>query len=73
MEPYPKSKAKDLHANEIEIEKESKEKVSFVPFLGISPFRYRDISQKEKRKDPMGPQGDGMLIATRSSQCLKSW
>jgi deoxycytidylate deaminase len=50
MEPYPKSKAKDLHANEIEIEKESKEKVSFVPFLGISPFRYRDISQKEKRK-----------------------
>jgi cytidine deaminase len=50
MEPYPKSKAKVLHENEIEIEEESGQKVSFVPFLGISPFRYRDIFQKGKRK-----------------------
>jgi cytidine deaminase len=54
MEPYPKSKAKDLHENEIEIEKESAIRVSFVPFLGISPFRYRDIFQKGKRKNPDG-------------------
>ncbi len=55
MEPYPKSKAKALHQNEIEIEKESSDHVSFVPFLGISPLRYRDIFQKaEKRKGADG-------------------
>ena len=55
LEPYPKSKAPELFKNEIEIESESdSNKVSFVPFLGISPFRYRDIFQKEKRKDGRG-------------------
>ncbi|MGO4571314.1 anti-phage dCTP deaminase [Microvirga sp. 2TAF3] len=54
MEPYPKSKAKDLHENEIEIEAETAGKVSFIPFLGISPHRYRDIFQKGKRKNPDG-------------------
>lgn len=55
MEPYPKSKAKDLHQNEIEIENEVKGRVSFVPFLGIAPFRYRDIFQKSgKRKNDDG-------------------
>src|SRR5690606_14932011 len=43
MEPYPKSKAKELHENEIEIEQESADRVAFLPFLGISPYRYRDI------------------------------
>jgi deoxycytidylate deaminase len=50
MEPYPKSKAKELHKNEIEIERPSTSKVSFMPFLGISPQRYRDIFQKKNRK-----------------------
>lgn len=50
MEPYPKSKAKELHAHEIEIESESSDCVAFLPFLGISPYRYRDIFQKGKRK-----------------------
>lgn len=50
MEPYPKSKAKELHENEIEIEHESSERVSYLPFLGISPYRYRDIFQKGRRK-----------------------
>ena len=55
MEPYPKSKAKALHKNEIEIENEAEGRVSFVPFLGISPFRYRDIFQKVgKRKNDDG-------------------
>ncbi len=54
MEPYPKSKAKDLHQHEIEIESSSEGKVSFVPFLGISPSRYRDIFQKGRRKRPDG-------------------
>ncbi len=50
MEPYPKSKAKELHQHEIEIEEETGSKVSFMPFLGISPYRYRDIFQKRARK-----------------------
>lgn len=50
MEPYPKSKAKELHENEIEIEHEAAGRVSFMPFLGISPYRYRDIFQKGRRK-----------------------
>jgi len=50
LEPYPKSRAKQLHSNEIEIEKVSASKVSFLPFLGISPFRYRDIFEKGSRK-----------------------
>ena len=50
MEPYPKSRAKHLHKNEIEIEKASESKVAFLPFLGISPFRYRDIFEKKSRK-----------------------
>lgn len=54
MEPYPKSKAKELHEHEIEIEKDSKQRVSYMPFLGISPFRYRDVFQKGRRKDGAG-------------------
>jgi deoxycytidylate deaminase len=54
MEPYPKSRAKDLHQNEIEIEKNTSGKVSFLPFLGISPVRYRDIFQKGRRKNSSG-------------------
>jgi deoxycytidylate deaminase len=50
LEPYPKSKAKELHSNEIEIEGVSAGKVSFRPFLGITPPRYDDIFRKKKRK-----------------------
>ena len=50
IEPYPKSKAKDLHQNEIEIEKETPGRVSFLPFIGISPHRYRDIFQKNTKR-----------------------
>jgi cytidine deaminase len=50
IEPYPKSKAKDLHQNEIEIEKETPGRVSFMPFIGISPHRYRDIFQKTAKR-----------------------
>jgi len=55
LEPYPKSQAKALHGDEVEIETETQpEKVSFVPFLGISPFRYRDVFGKGRRKDDSG-------------------
>ena len=52
MEPYPKSRAKELYEDEIELENESdRNRVSFVPFMGISPSRYRDIFQKGRRKN----------------------
>ncbi|MDX6806706.1 anti-phage dCTP deaminase [Terrihabitans rhizophilus] len=55
MEPYPKSRAKELHEDEIELEAETDaDKVSFVPFLGISPLRYRDVFQKGRRKSDEG-------------------
>lgn len=55
LEPYPKSQAKMLHGDEIEIEAEADpDKVSFVPFLGISPSRYRDIFSKARRKGEDG-------------------
>jgi deoxycytidylate deaminase len=54
IEPYPKSRAQQLHKDEIDIEKASTEKVSFLPFLGISPVRYRDIFQRGKRKQADG-------------------
>jgi deoxycytidylate deaminase len=54
IEPYPKSMAKRLHANEIEVEGDSATRVEFKPFLGIAPNRYRDIFQKGRRKDSDG-------------------
>jgi cytidine deaminase len=55
LEPYPKSQAKVLHGDEVEIETETQPgKVSFVPFLGISPARYRDIFAKGRRKTDAG-------------------
>ena len=50
MEPYPKSKAKELHENEVELEQESDSRVAFIPFLGISPEVYQTIFKKGKRK-----------------------
>lgn len=46
IEPYPKSKAKDLHSDAICFdESEAKEsgKIPFVPFVGIGPRRYLDL------------------------------
>lgn len=54
IEPYPKSRAQELHGHEVSLESESLDKVSFVPFIGISPSRYRDIFQKGRRKNSDG-------------------
>jgi len=52
LEPYPKSYARELHSDSIEIEGgEEVSKVKFTPFLGISPLRYRDFFEKGRRKD----------------------
>lgn len=48
IEPYPKSKAKELHDDAIKLGEEirgcsSSDHVPFVPFVGISPRKYLDI------------------------------
>jgi cytidine deaminase len=63
IEPYPKSRAQELHNNEISVEHEADGTVSFLPFLGISPFRYRDIFQKGRRKDIDGNALDYIDVA----------
>lgn len=51
LEPYPKSYAADLHGDSIEVDPSGPtEKVSFEAFIGISPYRYRDLFEKGKRK-----------------------
>jgi cytidine deaminase len=55
IEPYPKSYAEELHADSIQIEGDGQEgKVGFQRFIGISPFRYRDLFEKGKRKYSSG-------------------
>lgn len=58
MEPYPKSKAKVLHEHEIDIEEQTKDRVAFLPFLGISPVKYRDIFQKTRSRKSRGKAHD---------------
>jgi deoxycytidylate deaminase len=68
LEPYPKSYAKELHGDSIEVEGSSEtKKVKFAPFMGISPFRYRDFFEKGRRKDTTGKllrwkEGEAMPI-----------
>jgi deoxycytidylate deaminase len=51
LEPYPKSYATRLHKDSISLGKsETITKVGFEPFIGVSPFRYRDLFEKGKRK-----------------------
>ncbi|MGX1308681.1 deoxycytidylate deaminase [Amorphus suaedae] len=56
IEPYPKSYTEELHRDAISIgsQKSCSKKVQFSPFIGISPFRFREIFEREKRKDSSG-------------------
>lgn len=54
IEPYPKSKALELHDDAISINNDDTGKVLFTHFYGISPRRYRDIFEKQKRRNPDG-------------------
>jgi deoxycytidylate deaminase len=58
VEPYPKSKAKQLHGDAIQIDPEqdgAKGKVTFEPFVGIAPRQYQDIfDARNLRKDDAG-------------------
>ncbi|GGH16686.1 deoxycytidylate deaminase [Alsobacter metallidurans] len=55
IEPYPKSYAEHLHGDSISVhETGEQKKVAFRPFIGVSPFRYRELFEREKRKDDQG-------------------
>ena len=74
MEPYPKSRAKELHEDEIELESDKDPKrVSFVPFLGISPYRYRDLFQKGSRKNADGTAKKWMHSPARPMIDIDHW
>ena len=51
LEPYPKSYAWKLHSDSIEVdERGHATKVNFEAFIGVSPYRYRDLFEKKSRK-----------------------
>jgi len=57
IEPYPKSKAKQLHQDSISIDAPtpSSTQVNFEPFQGIAPRQYQEIFEPtEPRKDDQG-------------------
>ncbi|MEO9061417.1 MAG: anti-phage dCTP deaminase [Nitrosospira sp.] len=57
IEPYPKSKARQLHQDSICVDPPvaSVDQVNFEPFVGIAPRRYQDIfDARENRKDNEG-------------------
>ena len=60
MEPYPKSRAKDLHPDEIELEVEVEGKVGFIPFMGSRPSGIAIYSKKESVKVRTGKHMIGM-------------
>lgn len=59
MEPYPKSKTIELFSTEVEFETElDAKRISILPFVGITPVRYRDLFLKGKRKKADGTAND---------------
>jgi deoxycytidylate deaminase len=55
IEPYPKSYAEQLHSDAVVVGRsDDPSKVIFEPFIGIAPYRYRDIFERGRRKDQIG-------------------
>ncbi len=56
VEPYPKSKTKELYADSVTVDEvEPNQKlVNFESFVGLSPKRYDRLFRMSKRKDAMG-------------------
>lgn len=51
LEPYPKSYAEELHGDSIAVDSpEPTDKVMFEAFIGVSPYRYRFLFEKGRRK-----------------------
>jgi deoxycytidylate deaminase len=61
VEPYPKSKARQLHEDSISVDPSvsSRDHVNFEPFEGIAPRLYQDIfDARDSRKDSEGKATD---------------
>jgi deoxycytidylate deaminase len=43
IEPYAKSRASELHPDEITVDQKEGEKIPFLPFVGVGPRRYFDL------------------------------
>ena len=43
IEPYPKSRAKELHGDAISVDERKKNKVCFLPYVGVAARRYVDL------------------------------
>lgn len=87
IEPYPKSLARELHSDSIEIVGEDQtpspegfQKVPFEPFVGVGPRRYADVFSMSapdgriiKRKDPSGAPvaHAGLRITLRKDSYLE--
>ena len=57
IEPYPKSKTKDLYVRLVRVDGDDtadENAVKFEPFIGISPNRYIQLFSKSRRKDDAG-------------------
>lgn len=55
IEPFAKSYAEELHRDSIHVgAKPVSGKVLFSPFIGVSPFRFRDLFERGKRKNRNG-------------------
>jgi deoxycytidylate deaminase len=56
IEPYPKSKTKELYSDSVEVDEvlENPDKVSFKSFVGVSPTRYIPFFRILRRKDARG-------------------
>ena len=65
VEPYPKSKAANLHGDAISVDEKSDTRVPFVPFIGIGPRRYFDLFSMQL--------STGYPIERKEKGKLKAW
>lgn len=55
VEPYPKSYAEQLLSSIIvKAGTHNGDKIQFAPFIGVSPFRFRELFERGRRKDANG-------------------
>jgi deoxycytidylate deaminase len=74
IEPYPKSRAKDLYRRAIQVDRDREsddDAVKFEAFVGIAPTRFLELFEMVERKDdqgyafaPTAPQGGPKCVAS---------
>lgn len=65
VEPYAKSKARQLHADALSVETPQENHVLFEPFIGLGPRRFFDLFSMEL--------GTGYLLERKKSGKVVSW